>query len=137
MKSGPMVLFLMVAILLQAGPVYLPLIVVSREPASPGVLQIEVLQCETANEYVRIDNTGGSAVAMSEWSILSVVGPQTFFFPEYQLEPGTSVYVHSGPDAPASGGYRLRWTTSYIWNNNNDEARLISPAGVVVSSRSC
>lgn len=96
-----------------------------------------MLQCETTNEYVRIDNIGGAIVSMAGWRILSVVGPQTYFFPGYQLQPGASVYVHSGPDAPPSSGNRLRWTTAYIWNNNGDEARLMSPSGAVVSNRSC
>lgn len=181
MEGVVKLLFVLLLVLLQAGPVYLPLIVVWGEPVTPtatftptasptttwtptptatptwtvtptatptwtatatatpalGLLRIGVLQCETADEYVRIDNIGGAAVEMSGWSILSVVGPQTFFFPNYQLEPGASVYVHSGPDAPASGGNQLRWTTSYIWNNSNDEARLITPGGAVVSERSC
>jgi len=95
------------------------------------------LQCETTNEYVRIDNIGGTAVSMTGWRILSVVGPQTFHFPSYLLQPGASIYVHSGPDAPPSSGNRLRWTTAYIWNNAGDEARLISPSGTVVSNRTC
>ena len=100
-------------------------------------LVIGGLRCDTRDEYVRIDNTGGAAVNMSGWRILSVVGPQTYYFPSYQLQPGASVYVHSGPDAPPTSGNNLHWTTSYIWNNSGDEARLITPAGAIVSQRSC
>ena len=74
---------------------------------------------------------------MSGWSILSVVGPQTFPFPSYTLDPGASVTVHSGPDAPASGGTNLRWTTGYIWNNDGDEAQLKNSAGRIVDVDDC
>ena len=76
-------------------------------------------------------------MSMSGWSILSVVGPQTFPFPSYTLNPGAAVTVHSGPDAPASGGDNLRWTTGYIWNNDGDEAQLKNPQGGVVDIDDC
>lgn len=86
---------------------------------------------------MRVDNFGGSATNLSGWRILSVVGSQNFLFPSYVLGAGASVYVHSGPDAPPPGGNRFRWTTAYIWNNNGDEAELISPQGAVVDDDSC
>lgn len=108
-------------------------------PTSPGTgnLAITGLQCEGRDETIRITNRGGSAVSMSGWTILSVVGPQTFQFPSYSLAAGASVTVHSGPDAPASGGDNLRWTTGYIWNNDGDEAQLKDPGGRVVDTDDC
>lgn len=102
-----------------------------------GMLRIAFLQCEGSDEYVRIYNYGGAAVNLAGWDLLSVVGSQNYSFPGYSLQPGTSVYVHSGPDAPPTSGHNLRWTTAYIWNNSGDEARLISPAGVVVDTDDC
>ena len=191
------ILFLALAILLQSGPVWLPLIIVAdpaatatpsptstatatltptwaatatktptptrtRTPtltptrtstptatttptwtpaATPTVaasyLIIGELRCNTSDEYVRVDNIGGVAGNLTGWRILSVVGPQTYYFPDYELGPGASVYVHSGPDAPPTSGNNLLWTTSYIWNNNNDQAQLITPGGAVVSQMSC
>ena len=55
----------------------------------------------------------------------------------YQLESGASVFVRSGPAALPSTGNNLRWTTAYIWNNNNDQAQLITPGGAVVFQRPC
>lgn len=175
-------------VLLQAGPIYLPMIIVNGAPpitptatatptwtstsmptatltstptatptftptatwtatatptvtptATPGIglLRIGFLQCEGSDEYVRIVNIGGAAVNMVGWDLLSVVGSQNYDFPSYSLAPGASVYVHSGPGAPPTGGNTLLWTTSYIWNNSGDEARLISPAGVVVDTDDC
>lgn len=105
--------------------------------AGSADLAITALQCGGRDETIRITNRGGSAASMSGWSILSVVGPQTFPFPSYTLDPGASVTVHSGPDAPASGGANLRWTTGYSWNNDGDENRLANPSGGLVDADDC
>lgn len=102
-----------------------------------GLLRIGFLQCATSNEYVRIDNIGSTSVNLAGWDLFSVIGSQNFDFPAYDLLPAESVYVHSGPGAPPTSGNDLRWTTSYIWNNDSDEARLISPQGLVVDSDVC
>lgn len=172
-------LIALLAILLQAGPYWLPLVIVdnvlatptptatarpsatwtptptathppaatatptaTRTPTAtattgPAVLVIGTLRCDSRDEYVRIDNNGSSTVNLSGWRIHSVVGPQTYHFPTYQLHPGATVYVHSGPDAPPTSGNNLFWTSTYIWNNNGDQAQLITPSGAVVSQRSC
>lgn len=108
-------------------------------PTSPGPadLRIAVLQCAGRDEYVRVVNDGGTSVNLSGWRIRSVVGPQTFDFPSYTLDPGATVSVHSGPDAPPTGGNVLRWTTAYIWNNDGDSAELRDPQGIVVDDRDC
>jgi hypothetical protein len=72
---------------------------------------------------------------MTNWRIQSVVGGQWYTFPTgYVLAPGSSVRVHSGPDALSSPPTDLRWTTAYTWNNDGDEARLYNAAGQVVDS---
>jgi hypothetical protein len=76
-------------------------------------------------------------VQLSGWDIVSVVGPQLFTFPAYTLQPGASVSVHSGPDAPPTGGNVIRWTGAYIWNNDGDSAELRDPAGALVDERDC
>ncbi len=154
-------LLILLAVLLQAGPVWLPLITVDNVLSTPTATPrptptprdtpvplptptiaapyfiIGQLRCDTSDEYVRVDNIGGVAGSLSGWRIQSVVVPQTYYFPDYVLGPGASVYVHSGPGAPPTNGNNLLWTTSYIWNNNNDQAQLINPNGAVVFSRSC
>ena len=108
-------------------------------PTTPPAaeLHIATLQCETRDEYVRVENVGTAAAQLSGWTIFSVTGSQTFSFPSYVLQPGASVTVHSGPDAPPTGGSVFRWTTAYIWNNDGDEAELTDPSGDVVDSRDC
>ena len=95
------------------------------------------LRCDTRDEYVQVDNTGGSPASLSGWSIFSTVGSQTFRFPSYNLAPGASVYVHSGPGAPETGGNHLRWTTAQICSNDGDTAQLKDPQGRVVDEDGC
>ena len=103
----------------------------------PPDFRIGYLRCDTRDESIRITNAGGSIGDLRNWRVLSVVGSQSYRFSSYTLIPGESVTVHSGPDAPSSGSGRLRWTTSYIWNNNDDEAELIDPQGNTVDDRDC
>lgn len=102
-----------------------------------AVLRITFMRCTTRHEYVRVSNIGGATATLASWRLVSVVGPQTFVFPAYQLAPGASVTVSSGPDAPATGGSNLRWTTAYIWNDSGDRAELRTATGVVVDARNC
>lgn len=105
--------------------------------ASPARLVIGYLRCTTRHEYVRIVNAGGMTASLTGWRLVSVVGPQTFVFPVYQLAPGASVTVSSGPDAPATGGSNLLWTTAFIWNDGGDQAELRTPSGTLVDERGC
>lgn len=111
----------------------------STPTATPNVavVRIGVLSCRTEPEYVRIDNIGGAAAQLAGWRIHSVVGDQWYTFPTYTLDPGASVYVQSAEGAPPSSGNHLLWTTQNIWNNQGDQARLLTPAGVQVDTRSC
>jgi len=106
-------------------------------PGTSHAVRIGYLHCTTSDEYVRIRNEGGSSVDLADWSIISVVGRQTYTFSTYVLETGSDVYVHSGPDAPPSGGNRLRWTSAYVWNNDDDTAQLEDPDGEVVAEEDC
>lgn len=103
----------------------------------PATLRIGFLKCDSADEYVRVDNIGGVQADMRGWEIFSTEGSQTFYFPDYTLLPGDSVYVHSGPDAPETGGHRIRWTGSYMWNNGGDTAELLDPGGQVRDEEDC
>ena len=79
----------------------------------------------------------GRGQPRSDWSILSMVGPQTFRFAPYSLARGATVSVQCGPDAPPTGGNVFRWTGSYIWSHNDDLAELRDPQGAVVDRRDC
>lgn len=98
---------------------------------------ISYLRCDTDHEYVRIANLGGLETNLLGWRLVSVVGPQTFYFPSYTLGAGLSVTVSSGPSAPPTGGSNIRWTTNNIWNNSGDEAELWTPGSVLVDHQAC
>lgn len=100
-------------------------------------LRIVALSCDSNPEYVRIDNIGVVAAGLADWRIHSVVGDQWYTFPAYTLAPGASVYVQSASDAPPSSGNHLLWSTQNIWNNQGDQARLITPAGNEIDSLAC
>jgi len=132
---------------------YLPFVSRSRSPApistptatpqpptpSPtGDLRITDLQYSGNDEYVKITNHGTDSQSMRDWTILSVVGSQTYRFPPpYILEAGASVRIHSGPDAVNHDNppNDLVWTRENMWNNDGDKAELYDSAGKLIDSR--
>ena len=83
---------------------------------------------------VTIKNTGSSNVKMRGWKLLSVEGNQTFAFPDdFVLNAGSSVNITSGRNAVHNPPKSLKWTGSYIWNNDGDSAKLIDPFGKTIS----
>jgi cardiolipin synthase len=88
-----------------------------------------------SDERIVIENQGTGAQNMTDWEIQSVVGDQWYTFPDgYTLDPGASVYVHSGPDAYESPPTHLLWAYSYIWYNDGDEAILYNSDDDVIDS---
>jgi hypothetical protein len=95
-----------------------------------------ILSKDLVGEKVVIKNTGSSDVNMTGWKILSVQGNQVFYFPtNFILKHGETVTIMSGKNAYNAPPKVLKWTTSNIWNNDGDEARLIDPNGKVVSTK--
>ncbi len=100
------------------------------------------LQCNgTSDEVVSIINLGGEALDLDGWQMFSTQGIQTYRFEEsYILEPGASVYLHSGYRAPETSGNHIRWSLNPIWNEvDGDTAQLRTPRPElrVVDSRDC
>lgn len=73
--------------------------------------------------------------------LFSTTGIQTYTFEDpYVLDPGATVYLHSGPQAPRTEGNRIRWTQNYIWNDvDGDTAQLKSPRpnSVIIDTKDC
>ena len=103
---------------------------------APGP-RLMALRCDTRDEMVEIAHFGSAPLELEGWTLFSANGPNLFVFPAYTLTPGESVFVHSGPDAPETEGAHIRWTTGYIWNDGDDEARLFSPENFVFDIRVC
>ena len=103
----------------------------------PSDLRISRIVYSARDEYVEISNHGAGSQDMSGWRILSVVGNQTYGFPEeYILGAGSYLRVHSGPEAGSESPRNLIWTTGYVWNNGGDEAILYDDVGKVVDRSS-
>ncbi len=72
---------------------------------------------------------------MTGWTLVSVVGPQTYNFPaSYVLSAGASVQIQSFTGAVSNPPTILLWTTAAIWANTGDKAELRNQNGTVISS---
>ncbi|MFJ7828275.1 MBL fold metallo-hydrolase [Psychrobacillus sp. NPDC096623] len=96
------------------------------------VLGISISRKDLRGELVGITNSGDTAVSLKDWKLVSVVGNQTFKFPNISLQPGKTIYVSSGPEAKEGSGY-LKWTTGQMWRNDGDAAILLNNEGEIVS----
>jgi len=87
-----------------------------------------------SNEVVVLKNNSSTDVDMTGWRLVSVQGGQTYYFPSgFVLKAGDSVKVVSGRGAEGNGIDTLKWTDSYIWNNEGDPGKLIDKNGEVIS----
>lgn len=108
----------------------------SKTPTTaPANLQLTQLSGTTTPEFVTIQNLSGVAQDMTNWTLVSVVGPQTFNFPNgFTLGPGATVKVESYTGAANNPPSILLWTTTAIWSNTGDKAQLKNQFGIVVST---
>jgi hypothetical protein len=110
----------------------------SPTPVLPSNLQITVLSGTTNPEYVMIQNSGGGGQDMTGWTLVSIVGPQTFPFPAgYVLAPGATVRIESFTAATDNPPAVLLWRRSAVWLNTGDKAVLYNSSGGVVGSSVC
>ncbi len=129
--------------------VFLPLVIKEVQPPTPtptptltpvptADVVVGHIQYSGRDEYVRIDNRGTVSQDMTGWFIQSYAlgtpcypaSNQRFYFPSgYVLPAGASVWVHSGPDSFDNPPTDLRWTSSYIWNNDGDVGVLYNAVG--------
>lgn len=88
-------------------------------------------------EIVQVMNVSPYPMPMTGWRLQSVRGDQWYtFLTGFVMQPGAIVSITTGPDAYNDPPDTLKWTSSYIWNNSGDEARLYDPTGKVVDSQS-
>ena len=103
------------------------------EPEYQTSNSIKITAKDLKTDVVTIKNNGSSNVKMKGWKLISVVGNQTFTFPEnFVLNAGASVNITAGPKAVNNPPKSLKWTGSYIWNNSGDAAKLVDPYGNVI-----
>ncbi len=111
-----------------------------KEPSMVGKaisLTIASVEYRGSDEYVQIKNVSNEQINLKGWKIASMpIDKQIFAFPDITLQPGESVYVHTGPNAGVNKlpGINIVWTKSYIWNDNGDTCTLIDASSNVVDS---
>ena len=110
-----------------------------QEPSMVGkAISLTIVRIEYSgrDEYVQIKNVSNKQINLKGWQITSMpMDKQTFMLPDITLQPGESVYVHSGPSAGKTKlqGINIVWTKRYIWNNKGDTCTLIDSSGKVVN----
>ncbi|MCT4631664.1 MAG: lamin tail domain-containing protein [Firmicutes bacterium] len=73
---------------------------------------------------------------MTKWKVVSVTGNQTFHFPEgYILKAGETIKIVSGRGSKGNGIDTLKWSGSYIWNNDGDPCDLYDGNGLLIYSK--
>ncbi|WP_281201111.1 MBL fold metallo-hydrolase [Orenia metallireducens] len=94
--------------------------------------KIRIASVDLKKEIVKIQNTHESTIDISGWKLVSVKGGQSFIFPPATIiKAGAIIKITSGKNAK-SGPNNLKWTDSYIWNNDGDPARLYDKDGKLV-----
>ena len=109
--------------------------------------QVSIAKLDLVDDYVLVVNSTSDAVSLDGWALESSRGEQLYYFDSaLQLQPsGGCIVVTSGSEdtqtsalaeVRAEIGDRVQvhhaaWTKRYIWNNQGDTARLLSPEKVV------
>ncbi len=91
-------------------------------------ITLKITRVDLKSEEVDILNTGEEAINLNGYKLVSVVGNQIYTFSSYELLPNSIVTVYSG-----KGSGDLKWTGSYIWNNDGDPAKLFDPNNTLIS----
>jgi hypothetical protein len=116
---------------------YLPMV---RRELAPMIIRITSVYVppilRAAYEYVEIQNQGQGAQDMTDWTLTDAAQEDTFVFPAFTLQPGSSVRVMSrcGLDSPD----KLFWCAhdAPIWDIEGDTAYLRDQNGDLVDSYS-
>lgn len=83
-------------------------------------------------EYVKIINSGHSAVSLTGWTVRDKAR-HVYTFPSYTLSAGHSLWLYSGKGR--DGGANLYWGSGWhIWNNTGDSAALRNGRGTAIDS---
>jgi len=86
------------------------------------------------DERVKITNDGDSAVDMTGYTLSDAAGHEQTFSDGFTLDPGASVWVHSG-DGTDDADDRYADFGSEVWNDGGDTATLSDADGDTVDER--
>jgi len=85
-------------------------------------------------EWIEITNKDTAPQSLTGWT-LEDEGNHTYSFPEFSLNAGASVKVHTGEGTDTARDLYWDRSTS-VWNNGGDVATLKDASGNIVSSYS-
>ncbi|WP_461206653.1 lamin tail domain-containing protein [Clostridium sp. DL1XJH146] len=93
--------------------------------------QIKIVALDKKAEYIILKNLEDESVNLKGWTILSVKGEQSFTFPEFTLEPNSTVKIG---DSSKNSDVDFHWLDGTgTWNNTkSDPAELYNPNGKLV-----
>lgn len=89
-----------------------------------------ILSVGLVSEEVIIKNISTNTIQLKGYKLISITGNQVYTFPDYLLATGKTVTIYSG-----KGSGDLKWTGSYIWNNNGDLAALYDASGKLLDEK--
>lgn len=89
-------------------------------------------QADERDEYVEIENTGLTAVAMDGWSLSDAAG-RTFRWDLFALASGQKIRVYTDEVHRDTGGFSFG-SSQAIWNNSGDTAYLRDAADNIVAT---
>lgn len=96
---------------------------------------ISIINVDLEKEIVTLKNNGKDQ-DMTGCKIISVTGNQEFSFPTgYIFKSGKTIKIVSGRGAKGNNDDTLKWSGSYIWNNDGDPCELYDGNGVLVDKK--
>lgn len=99
----------------------------------PETKTLEIVSVDLDEEIVKIKNVSSKDIDMTGWKLVSVVGNQTYNFPDnFIIKAGETIEVVSGRGAEEKLPHVLKWSGAYIWNNDGDPAELYNEKGEIV-----
>lgn len=99
--------------------------VVSQQQQQGQTSQIRINGLDYRVEWVEIINTGEDPISLTGWT-LQDASSNIYTFPEFILQPGSSVRIYSGSaySSCTPSQTSLCWKGSSVWNDSGDKATL-------------
>ncbi|MGQ9626490.1 MAG: lamin tail domain-containing protein [Anaerolineae bacterium] len=108
-------------------PPYTPVAPPTATPIPGTAARILIVEVNPKgpDEYILIRNEGNAPQDMAGWWLRADHAWRVFTFPpEFVIQPGGSVRIHSGPGALDNPPTELTWVREEIWDDAGDVARL-------------
>jgi hypothetical protein len=141
-KNRILIIFLAICLVLGTIPFALGATAPTTNKVSISALYVGAPGQKPNQEFVKITNSGTTAVSMKGWKITDQGKIHTYYFPSsYNLKAKSTVTLKSGKGTNTAS--TLYWQKNiFIWNNhdpkhneNGDTAYLYNAQGKLVSSR--